>query len=98
MTQDGEMLRLSEFKTRCIRKFISNMQKWLDNWSLKQEYLVNLRKQFIVDNETLVGRIERAKGLGLCGRCQPSVQGELDILLTVYRKIEENYKMGNSFY
>lgn len=26
------------------------MKKWLDNWTLKQEYLVNLRKQFACDS------------------------------------------------
>jgi hypothetical protein len=33
-----------EFKTKCIRKFVEMMKLWLDNWTLKQEYLVNLRK------------------------------------------------------
>lgn len=37
------MIKLLDFKTKCIRNFIANMKKWLDNWTLKQEYLVNLR-------------------------------------------------------
>jgi hypothetical protein len=26
------------------------MKMWLNNWELKQEYLVNLRNQFIMEN------------------------------------------------
>jgi len=33
------------------------MQKWLDNWSLKQEYLVNLRKEFTIDFKKSAGKI-----------------------------------------
>lgn len=35
-----------EFKTNCIRKFVAMMKRWLDNWTLKQEYLVSLREEF----------------------------------------------------
>jgi len=55
--QDGEMAKLNEFKTKCIRNFVNNMQKWLDNWTLKQEYLVNLRNQFAADSVVLAGKL-----------------------------------------
>jgi hypothetical protein len=44
------MGKLSEFKTKCIRQFIHHMKKWLANWELKQEFLVNLRHQFAIEN------------------------------------------------
>ena len=44
------MGRLTDFKTKCIRRFVEYMKKWLNNWELKQEFLVNLRKEFIVQN------------------------------------------------
>ena len=37
------MTKLGEFKTKCVKQFINHMKKWLNNWELKQEYLVNLR-------------------------------------------------------
>ena len=37
------------FKTKCVQNFIEKMKKWLDNWTLKQDYLVNLRNQFALD-------------------------------------------------
>jgi hypothetical protein len=30
------------------------MKKWLNNWELKQEYLVNLRKEFGADSEVFM--------------------------------------------
>lgn len=44
------MVKLNEFKTNCIRNFIDNMKKWLDNYTLKSEYLGNMRKQFFFDS------------------------------------------------
>jgi hypothetical protein len=68
--QDSEMLKLADFKTKCIRKFVSNMQKWLDNWTLKQEYLVNLRKEFLLDTNSIGLKIEEMRRLSLCGECR----------------------------
>jgi hypothetical protein len=47
------MSKLSEFKTKCIREFVERMKKWLNNWELKQEYLVNLRSEFVIDSSSL---------------------------------------------
>jgi hypothetical protein len=42
--KDNELQKAFTFKTKCIVKFVDMMKKWIDNWTLKQEYLVNLRK------------------------------------------------------
>jgi hypothetical protein len=42
--KDNELQKAFTFKTKCIIKFVDMMKKWIDNWTLKQEYLVNLRK------------------------------------------------------
>jgi len=41
--KDEEQKTLNTFKTKCVITFIKRMKKWLNNWTLKQEYLVNLR-------------------------------------------------------
>ena len=45
------MEKLFEFKTKCIRQYVTEMKNYLNNWELKQEYLVNLRKEFVLDNK-----------------------------------------------
>lgn len=42
--KDIEMAKIGEFKTKCIRQYVSKMKRWLGNWELKQEFLGNLRK------------------------------------------------------
>jgi L-amino acid N-acyltransferase YncA len=42
--KEGEIHKALDFKTKCIIKFVDMMKKWLDNWTLKQEYLVSLRE------------------------------------------------------
>lgn len=44
-------MKITDFKTECIKKFIKMMQKWLENWELKQEYLVSLRTEFAIESE-----------------------------------------------
>lgn len=48
--KDAEMFKLNEFKTKCALTFIGKMKKWLNNWELKQEYLVNLKKDYAAIN------------------------------------------------
>lgn len=48
--KDAEMFKLNEFKTKCALTFIEKMKKWLNNWELKQEYLVNLKKDYAAIN------------------------------------------------
>lgn len=51
--QDEEYEKQIQFKTKCIKTFVAKMKKWLGNWELKQEYLVNLRKAFALDQSLL---------------------------------------------
>lgn len=55
-----------EFKTKCIRKYVGMMKKWLDNWTLKQEYLVSLRKQFAIDMQDIYGMLHKFYNEDLC--------------------------------
>jgi len=41
-------MKITDYKTECIKKYIKMMQKWLENWELKQEYLIGLRNEFVV--------------------------------------------------
>lgn len=98
VTQDVEANKLGEFKTKCIRKFVSNMQKWLDNWSLKQEYLVNLRKEFAAHSLEYAARVKQERERGYCDECQRDATQLINDLELLHAKMEENYKLGNSFY
>lgn len=51
------MGKVIEFRTKCIHRFIENMKKWLNNWEFKQEFLVNLRKEFAYDSNLLIENI-----------------------------------------
>lgn len=35
------------------------MKLWLENWTLKQEYLVNLRKEFAIDNGAFLDELDQ---------------------------------------
>jgi hypothetical protein len=37
------------------------MKKWLDNWTLKQEYLVGLRKEFAAHSIAFESVLEKTK-------------------------------------
>lgn len=56
--KDQEQQNLIQFKTKCVINFIEKMKKWLDNWTLKQEYLVNLRNEFTFESPKMVELIE----------------------------------------
>jgi hypothetical protein len=58
ITQDDEQKDLMAFKTKCVHNFIEKMKKWLDNWTLKQEYLVGLRDQFALDTAQINLRLK----------------------------------------
>lgn len=51
--KDEEQKEIIRFKTKCVHNFIEKMKKWLDNWTLKQEYLVGLRDEFSMDTAAL---------------------------------------------
>lgn len=51
--KDEEQEEIIKFKTLCVQNFIEKMKKWLDNWTLKQEYLVRLRDEFSMNTVAL---------------------------------------------
>jgi hypothetical protein len=92
------MTKVTDFKTMCIRTFIERMQKWVNNWELKQDYLVRLRKESVIVFGRIRAGIGRLKNLKVCPQCRfimGEIGGELEGL---FEKMEENYKFGNSFY
>lgn len=74
------------------------MKRWLDNWTLKQEYLVQLRDQFSHDTIRLKDLIGDLLSSRLCDKCTPSIAKQGEAIKLLYDKIENNYKLGNSFY
>jgi hypothetical protein len=95
--KDSELGKLNEFKTKCIRQFVGSMKKWLNNWELKQEYLVNLRSEFAVDSQLMREKLEW-KGEVCCKQCGWESEEWFTAIRDCYNKIEQNYLMGNSFY
>ena len=73
------------------------MKKWLDNWTLKQEYLVGLRKEFAGNSIAFESILEK-----IIKDLQEKNYGEMSKQFVemgvLYSKIKENYLMGNSFY
>lgn len=55
------MSKVIEFRTKCIHNFIEHMKRWLNNWEFKQEFLVNLRKEFAYDSGLLIEIFENTK-------------------------------------
>jgi hypothetical protein len=83
------MAKLVDFKTNCIRQFVGYMKRWLSNWELKQEFLVNLRSEFAIKNTMMHQALADLRSRD---------EGTLWEVEEVYARIEENYKLGNSFY
>jgi hypothetical protein len=46
--QGAEMRKVMDFKTGWIIKYVEKMKMWLSNWELKQEYLKNLRVEYLL--------------------------------------------------
>ena len=42
------MQEMNRLKTESIIKFVKMMQKWVENFELKEEHLGSLRKEFVV--------------------------------------------------
>jgi hypothetical protein len=63
------------------------MKKWLDNWTLKQEYLVGLRKEFAVDSRTLLGKFDEVFG-GFCNICSHANKPACEEAVVLFGKIE----------
>ena len=47
------MMKIANFKTECIKKLTKMMQKWMQNWELKQQVLVSLCTQFAAKSEEM---------------------------------------------
>lgn len=92
------MTKFTDFKTMCIRTFIERMKKWLNNWELKQDYLVRLRKESVIVFSRIVGSLGRLKDAKVCQQCRSEVSAIGVELSGLFAKVEENYKFGNSFY
>lgn len=75
------------FKTKCVQNFILKMKKWLDNWTLKQEYLVSLRDQFAFDTTKIHGFLKQISSQQLCPECSDSIKPILIKILDTYNKI-----------
>ena len=92
------MLILNTFRTKCVNQFVYKMKRWLNNWELKKEYLVNLKKEFLWTIQSLrksVFLLEEemcAKTLSL------SKMEKIANANQLIDKIELNFKLGNSFY
>lgn len=68
------------------------MKRWLDNWTLKQEYLVSLREEFSANAPVCLASIVDL---------EKEFEGSKEKLKGIYGAVEklvENYKLGNSFY
>lgn len=85
------------FKTKCVQNFIEKMKKWLDNWTLKQDYLVNLRNQFALDTFRMNSCLVQLNSSSICEGCN-TLKPLIGNITEIYQKIETNYKLGNSFY
>jgi hypothetical protein len=69
------------------------MKLWLANWELKQEYLVNLKKEFIANHKELYTILETHLTQGNC-KCHIQFQNAILIL----NRLWENFNYSNSFY
>lgn len=92
------MAALCDFKTKCIRQFVSHMKKWLGNWELKQEYLGNLRREFVLDSRIAHQHLLQLVQVQICSGCASTVASLADEIEESFIKIERNYQLGNLFY
>lgn len=81
-------------KTTAIRHFVEMMQKWVQNFEIKEDTLVSLRKEFAFDAGQINSLLEGLLGDGL----SPESREQLEGLKKHWGNVEENYKYGNSFY
>jgi hypothetical protein len=92
--KDLELLKLNEFKTKCITTFIGKMKKWLNNWELKQEYLVNLKKEFVATTYNLRNALNDL----IATPSKDSEKEQFAHILALLSQLELSVSLGNSFY
>lgn len=83
------MVRLLEFRAKCVRQFVEQMKNWLFNCKLRHEFLGNLRKDFATDAVLLISMTYKAIDRGDKGAKE---------MKQAAQRLIDNYKMGNSFY
>lgn len=47
------MGEVNRAKTEAVKKFISMMQKWVENFEIKEEHLGYLRTQYVIDSKNI---------------------------------------------
>lgn len=67
------MQKWTLFKTNCVKNFVKKMKTWIDNWTLKQQYLGNLRDEFGFDTLSLKAKIRQLEDLTLCQPCKDNI-------------------------
>jgi hypothetical protein len=53
LIQDEEMTKVNKLKTQSTLKYIDMMHRWADSFDIKQETLLDLRKEFVVDADNI---------------------------------------------
>jgi hypothetical protein len=47
------MTKVNKLKTQSTLKYIDMMHRWADSFDIKQEILLDLRKEFVVDADNI---------------------------------------------
>ena len=71
------------------------MRKWVESFDIKKDTLVDLRKEFAVDALAIENILVR---LLAEPQSEEEVHKELTVLEKHWKKVENNYKIGNYFY
>ena len=88
------MMRVTREKTVAIRKFVNLMQKWVSNFDIKKDTLLDLRKQFVVDSEAIAAALETL-ALSFSPKNPPEAVAALK---KHWLNVVDNYHYGNYFY
>ena len=59
LIQDEEMTQLMATKTEAIQAYARMIEKWMENYNLKQQYLGSLKKEFIADSHTIKKMLQK---------------------------------------
>lgn len=89
------MVKVNRERIKCVTKFIDMMHKWADYHQIKEETLVDLRKEFAHHSERIAELLQSAREKA---RNEEGLLGDLSALESSWKKVELNYKTGNYFY
>lgn len=73
------------------------MKKWLDNWTIKQNCLVSLRKEFAADTLVYEQHLNQIK-IEVKEEGTKKLRLNYNAIYELYGRLKENYLLGNSFY